>query len=100
MLFAYLKPIRFIFMAVGLVVHTSDGVYGDAMTSKTSLDTNNERIDDKLMEVEGIFRVQFWISAFDCYYDIIFLAFQCYIVSSKYKIHLQAPQICQIGMLW
>ena len=64
MLFAYLEPIPFIFMAVGLVVHTSDRVYGDAMTSKTSLDTNKERIDDELMEVEGIFRVQFWISAF------------------------------------
>ena len=59
MLFAYLKPIPFIFMAVGLVVHTSDRVSGDAMTSKTSLDTNKERIDDELMEVEGIFRAQF-----------------------------------------
>jgi len=53
MLFAYLEPISFILMAVGFVVHTSDRVYGDAMYSKTSLDTNKEIINDDLMEVEG-----------------------------------------------
>ena len=44
-------------MAVGFLVHTSDHAYGDYITNEISLDTNEKRIDDELLEVKSIFQI-------------------------------------------
>jgi len=54
MLFAYFEFTRFILLAVGFLIHASDRVYGDQISSKISLDTNEEGIDDALMEVKSV----------------------------------------------
>ena len=44
-------------MVVGFLAHTSGRAYGDYITNEISLDTNEKRIDDELLEVKSIFQI-------------------------------------------